>query len=36
MNMIWQGYLEAVGWVQNHPHRTMWLATAAIVVALVL
>lgn len=33
MNMLWQGYLEAVGWVANHPHRTIWLGLAAVLVA---
>lgn len=36
VNALWQGYLKAVGWVEDHPHRTFWLALAAIVVALVL
>lgn len=37
LNAIWQGYLKAVGWVEDHPHLTLWLwlAVAVIAVALV-
>jgi hypothetical protein len=35
MNMAWQFYLEAVGWVENHPHRTIWLGVAAQIVTVV-
>ncbi len=35
VNALWQGYLMAVGWVADHPHKTFWLAIAAIVAVLV-
>lgn len=36
LNALWQGYLKAVGWIADHPHRTIWLSLAAIIAALVL
>ena len=35
LNKVKDGYLKAVGWVDYHPHLTLWLATVALLVALV-
>lgn len=30
------GYLKAIDWIEDHPHRTFWLASAALVAAIIL
>ena len=35
LNAVKDGYIRAVDWVVFHPHATIWLGTAALVVALV-
>lgn len=36
INAVKYGYMKAASWVEAHPHRTIWLSVAAIVLALVL
>jgi hypothetical protein len=36
LNAVRDGYLAAVGWVDRHPHLTLWLAAAALAGVLVL
>ena len=36
LNALKDGYLMAAGWIEAHPHRTLWLALAVITAALVL
>lgn len=34
LNAVKDGYLAAVNWVDDNPHKTLWLAVGAIVLAL--
>lgn len=36
INVIKNGYLGVAGWVDEHPHASLWIALAVLVVALVL
>lgn len=36
INKVKDGYLKAVQWVADHPHKTIWAAVAVIGAAVVL
>lgn len=36
LNKLKDGYLAAVQWVDDNPQKTLWLAMAALIAALVL
>lgn len=36
INAVKDGYLVAVQWVDDHPQKALWIATGALILALVL
>ena len=35
INKVKDGYLKAIQWVDDNPNKTLWFATAALILALV-
>ncbi len=35
IDAVVSGYLAAVNWTETHPHKTIWLGLAVVVLALV-